>query len=86
MLYLFFQVLPLSILFTGMIALNNLALKYVDVAFYYIGRSLTTVFNVLLTYLVLGKQSNFSIIYLYSVLQPHCLLLSTLYCKSLFIL
>jgi len=48
-------VLPLSVLFTGTIAFNNLSLKYVDVAFYYIGRSLTTVFNVILTYLILGE-------------------------------
>ena len=47
--------LPLSVLFTGTIAFNNLSLKYVDVAFYYIGRSLTTVFNVILTYLILGE-------------------------------
>lgn len=41
-----FQVLPLSFVFVAMIAFNNLCLKYVDVSFYYIGRSLTTVFNV----------------------------------------
>ena len=29
-----------------MITFNNLCLKHVDVSFYYIGRSLTTVFNV----------------------------------------
>ena len=49
-----FQVLPLSLLFTLMIASNNLCLKYVGVAFYYIGRSLTTVFNVIFSYAVLG--------------------------------
>ena len=41
-----FQVLPLSIVFVAMIAFNNLCLKYVGVSFYYVGRSLTTVFNV----------------------------------------
>lgn len=41
-----FQVLPLSFIFVGMISANNLCLKYVGVSFYYIGRSLTTVFNV----------------------------------------
>ena len=40
------QVLPLSIVFVGMIAFNNLTLKYVGVAFYNVGRSLTTIFNV----------------------------------------
>ncbi|KAF4533534.1 hypothetical protein B566_EDAN001019 [Ephemera danica] len=51
------KILPLSILFTGMIAFNSVCLKYVGVAFYYIGRSLTTVFNVVLTYLILGQKT-----------------------------
>lgn len=38
-----------------MIATNNLCLKYVGVAFYYVGRSLTTVFNVVFTYILLGE-------------------------------
>lgn len=52
------QVLPLAVLFTSMIATNNLCLKYVDVSFYYIGRSLTTVFNMILSYLLLGQTSS----------------------------
>lgn len=52
----YLQIFPLSLLFIGMIATNNLCLKYVDVAFYYIGRSLTTVFNVIFTYFMLGKN------------------------------
>ncbi|XP_014215838.1 GDP-fucose transporter 1 [Copidosoma floridanum] len=51
------RLLPLSILFTGMIVTNNLCLKYVGVAFYYIGRSLTTVFNVVFTYIILGEKT-----------------------------
>lgn len=54
----FLKVIPLSILFTAMIATNNLCLKYVGVAFYYVGRSLTTVFNVILTYLLLGQKTS----------------------------
>ncbi|XP_035900646.1 GDP-fucose transporter 1 isoform X2 [Anopheles stephensi] len=54
----FRKVIPLSILFTAMIATNNLCLKYVGVAFYYVGRSLTTVFNVLLTYGLLGQKTS----------------------------
>lgn len=53
-----FQVAPVSILFTAMIAMNNLCLKYVSIAFYYIGRSLTTIFNVLFTYLILGEKTS----------------------------
>lgn len=56
------KVLPLSLLFTGMIATNNLCLKYVDVTFYYIGRSLTTVFNVVFTYILLGQKTSFKCI------------------------
>ncbi|XP_006609224.1 GDP-fucose transporter 1 [Apis dorsata] len=52
------KVLPLSLLFIGMIATNNLCLKYVDVAFYYIGRSLTTVFNVIFTYFMLDQKTS----------------------------
>jgi len=52
------QVLPLSAVFVGMITFNNLCLKDVGVSFYYIGRSLTTVFNVLLTYFLLGQKTS----------------------------
>lgn len=52
------RVIPLSILFTSMIATNNLCLKYVGVAFYYVGRSLTTVFNVILTYVFLKEKTS----------------------------
>lgn len=54
------QVLPLSIVFVGMITFNNLCLKYVGISFYYIGRSLTTVFNVLLTFFILGQKTSMS--------------------------
>lgn len=51
-------VLPLSIIFVAMITFNNLCLKYVGVAFYFVGRSLTTVFNVALTYIILGQKTS----------------------------
>jgi len=56
------QVLPLSVVFVGMITFNNLCLKFVGISFYYIGRSLTTVFNVLLTYFILGQKTSLSAI------------------------
>lgn len=49
------KVLPVSILFTSMIVFNNLCLKYAGVSFYFIGRSLTTVFNVCLTHFMLHE-------------------------------
>jgi len=54
--YLYQQVLPYSILFVTTLAFNNLCLKNVGVAFYYIGRSLTTVFNVMMTWAWLGEK------------------------------
>nr|CAG4646347.1 EOG090X081X [Macrothrix elegans] len=56
------KVLPLSLVFVAMISFNNLCLKYVGVAFYYIGRSLTTVFNVLMTWILLGEKTSLSAI------------------------
>lgn len=52
------SVLPLAILFTLTIATNNLCLKYVDVSFYYVSRSLTTVFNVLLSWALLRQRTS----------------------------
>ncbi|KAL0839325.1 hypothetical protein ABMA28_016064 [Loxostege sticticalis] len=52
------RVLPLSLMFTLMIATNNLCLKYVGVPFYYVGRSLTTVFNVVFSYVLLGQATS----------------------------
>lgn len=54
----YLQVLPLAVLFTCMIATNNLCLKYVSVGFYYIGRSLTTIFNVIFTFAILGERTS----------------------------
>jgi len=52
------QILPLSFAFVGMIAFNNLCLKYVGVSFYNVGRSLTTIFNVILSYFFLGQSTS----------------------------
>ena len=56
--FLTFQVMPLSIVFVGMITFNNLCLKNVGVSFYYISRSLTTVFNVIMSYILLGQKTS----------------------------
>ncbi|KAL1493015.1 hypothetical protein ABEB36_011160 [Hypothenemus hampei] len=52
------EIFPVSLMFTTMIATNNLCLKYVSVSFYYIGRSLTTIFNVILTFLILQEKTS----------------------------
>ncbi|XP_077568874.1 GDP-fucose transporter 1 [Stigmatopora nigra] len=52
------EVLPLSVVFISMISFNNLCLKQVGVAFYTVGRSLSTVFNVLLSYAILKQTTS----------------------------
>lgn len=52
------EVLPLSVVFICMISFNNLCLKHVGVAFYTVGRSLSTVFNVLFSYFILKKTTS----------------------------
>lgn len=53
------EVLPLSVVFICMISFNNLCLKHVGVAFYTVGRSLSTVFNVALSYVILKQTTSF---------------------------
>ncbi len=48
------QIFPLSVVFVGMITFNNACLKYVEVSYYNVARSLTIVFNVIFSYLLLG--------------------------------
>ncbi|XP_063800393.1 GDP-fucose transporter 1 isoform X2 [Pseudophryne corroboree] len=52
------SVLPLSLVFIGMITFNNLCLKYLGVAFYTVGRCLSTVFNVIFSYVMLKKTTS----------------------------
>mmetsp|Transcript_29670 Transcript_29670/g.30076 ORF Transcript_29670/g.30076 Transcript_29670/m.30076 type:complete len:306 (-) Transcript_29670:110-1027(-) len=53
-----FSVLPLSIIFVGMISFNNFCLKYVEVSFYNVARCLSLVFNAFFTYTLLGKRTS----------------------------
>lgn len=52
------KILPLSIIFVGMITFNNLCLKHVEVSFYNVARSLTIVFNVALSQVILGSTTS----------------------------
>ncbi|KAF5400769.1 GDP-L-fucose transporter [Paragonimus heterotremus] len=52
------DILPLSIVFVIMVSFNNLCLKHLNVSFYYLARSLTTVFNVIFTYLILHTSTS----------------------------
>lgn len=51
-----------------MISSNNLCLRYVSVAFYYVGRSLTTIFNVILSYTFLKERQSVNSIICCSVI------------------
>ena len=46
-------------MFVAMIIFNNLTLKHLSVSFYMVGRSLTTVANVIFTYLMLGERTSY---------------------------
>jgi GDP-fucose transporter C1 len=56
------KMLPLSAVFVAMTATNNICLKYVEVSFYQVARSLTIVFNVFLDYLILGQRTSLAAI------------------------
>ncbi|ORX86790.1 hypothetical protein K493DRAFT_268866 [Basidiobolus meristosporus CBS 931.73] len=52
------RVAPLTIIYVMMLALNNLCLKYVEVTFYQIARSLSIFFNIVFTYSLLGQRTS----------------------------
>lgn len=54
----FKNLLPLCVLFILMITFSNLCLNYVGVSFYFVSRSLTTVFNVIFSYCLLGQSTS----------------------------
>jgi len=56
------EIIPLSLIYVGMLAFNNLCLKYVEVTFYQVARSLSIVFNILFTYVLLGKDTSMNAI------------------------
>jgi GDP-fucose transporter C1 len=52
------KVFPLSVVFVGMITFNNLCLKWVEVSFYSVTMSLTIVFNVFFSRVLLGAHTS----------------------------
>ncbi|KAK9728073.1 hypothetical protein K7432_001325 [Basidiobolus ranarum] len=52
------RVAPLTIIYVMMLALNNLCLKYVEVTFYQVARSLSILFNIIFTYSLLGQKTS----------------------------
>eukprot|EP01036_Dinobryon_divergens_P033841 gene33841-43725_t len=52
------SVLPLSLIFVAMVTFNNICLQYVAVSFYNVARCLSLVFNVMFTYIFLGRTTS----------------------------
>ena len=52
------KICPLSVVFVVMMTFNNLCLKHLGVSFYYVGRSLVHVFNVVLSFYILGERTS----------------------------
>jgi GDP-fucose transporter C1 len=52
------QILPLTLIYVGMLAFNNLCLNYVDIVFYQVARSLSIVFTVLIGYYMFGETQS----------------------------
>lgn len=52
------QIAPLSCVFVMMMVCNNLSLKYVEISFYQVARSLTIVFNVVFDFIILGQRTS----------------------------
>ncbi|KAH8550781.1 triose-phosphate transporter family-domain-containing protein [Umbelopsis sp. PMI_123] len=52
------KIAPLTFIYVMMLALNNLCLKYVEVTFYQVARSLSINFTILFTYVILGQKTS----------------------------
>jgi solute carrier family 35 (GDP-fucose transporter), member C1 len=52
------SVAPVTLVFIGMVVFNNLCLKYVEVSFYQVARSLSVVFSVIMTYFYFGQKTS----------------------------
>eukprot|EP00727_Mastigamoeba_balamuthi_P002491 m51a1_g12239 putative gdp-fucose transporter 1 (358) ;mRNA; f:101543-103138 len=52
------EIAPLTVIFVGMLAFNNLCLNYVEVWYYQVARSLTILFSVCFTYYFLGQTTS----------------------------
>jgi len=52
------KILPLTLMFVGMISFNQLCLQYVEVSFYNVARSLTIVANVIFSFILLQESTS----------------------------
>jgi len=56
------KILPLTAIYVGMLTFNNLCLAFVEVSFYQVARSLTIIFNIIFTYLILHNKTSLAAI------------------------
>jgi len=54
------KVLPLTLLYISMICFSNLTLRWSEVSFYQVARSLTIIFSIIFTYLIMGKKTTWA--------------------------
>ncbi|CAG8682172.1 14078_t:CDS:2, partial [Acaulospora morrowiae] len=54
------KIAPLTFMYVMMLTFNNMCLQYVEVTFYQVARSLTIIFNIAFTYVLLGFKTSFS--------------------------
>ncbi|KAI9277903.1 triose-phosphate transporter family-domain-containing protein [Umbelopsis sp. AD052] len=52
------RIAPLTAIYVLMLVFNNLCLKYVEVTFYQVARSLSINFTILFTYIILGQKTS----------------------------
>lgn len=52
------KLFPLAVIYVLMIGFNNICLKYVDIAFYQVARSLTILFSLIFTYFILKESTS----------------------------
>eukprot|EP01080_Neovahlkampfia_damariscottae_P003092 gene3092-5262_t len=52
------RLLPLSLIFVGMVGFNNVTLKFVGISFYQVARSLTIVFSIIFSYIIMGVPTS----------------------------
>jgi len=53
-----YKILPLTAIYVAMLTFNNLCLAFVEVSYYQVARSLTILFNIIFTYLILHTKTS----------------------------
>lgn len=57
------RIIPLASIFIMMILFNNLSLQFINISFYFVARSLTPIFNIIFSFLILRKTTSIPAIF-----------------------